>query len=147
MSIGFEFRETMSGSYHLLDAPERERAISFTIRAAVHGLLRFLRDRKAEIVGEVDVEGFADHRPMRGSLTIDPVLGKELVYDFTFPANNDRPMRFYGKKSVEFLRPLATMTTLPGQLLGPGGEVVGEARLRFDARSDVGKWLRSFKPT
>ena len=147
MSVGFEFRETMSGSYHLLDAPDRERAISFTIRAVVHDLLRFLRDRKAEIAGEVDVEGFADHRPMRGSLTFDPLFGKELIYDFAFPGNDDRKLRFYGKKSVELLRPLATMTTLPGQLLGPGGEVLGEARLRFDARSDLAKWLRSFKPT
>jgi hypothetical protein len=147
MSVGFEFRETMSGSYHLVDAPDRELAISFTIRAVVHDLLQFVRDRKAEIVGEVDVEGFADHRPMRGTLTIDPLLGKELVYDFEFPANDDRRCRFSGKKSVDFLRLLETMTTLPGQLLGPKGEVVGEARLRFDARSDMAKWLRSFRPT
>jgi hypothetical protein len=145
MSVGFEFRETMSGSYHLAGAPDRERAISFTIRAVVHDLLRFLRDRTAEIVGEVDVEGFADHRPMRGTLKIDPLLGRELVYDFEFPANDERRLRFVGKKSVDFRHLLDTMTTLPAQLLGPSGEVLGTARLRFDVRSDVVKWLRSVR--
>lgn len=143
--MGFEFRETMSGSYHLTEAPDRELAISFTIRAVVHDLLDFVRDRRAEIVGEVDVEGFADHRPMRGTLEIDPLLGRRLVYDFALTANDDRKVRFVGRKSVDLLRPLETMTTLPAQLLGPAGEVIGEARLRFDARSDLGKWLRSFR--
>ena len=57
---GFEFRETMAGSYHLLSAPEDERPMSFTIRARARGILSFLRRPEVEIEGEVDAEGFAD---------------------------------------------------------------------------------------
>ncbi len=145
MSMGFEFRETMSGSYHRIGASDRELAIAFTVRAVAHDWLRFLRDRKAALTGEVVVEGLADHRPLHGTLKIDPLLGRELVYDFEFPADDGRTLRFFGKKSVELLRPLHTMTTLPAQLLAVDGEVVGEGRLRFDARSDLLRWLRSFR--
>jgi hypothetical protein len=145
MTLGFEFRETMSGSYHLEDARDRERAMSFTIRARVHSLARFLRDRIAHIEGEVDLEGFADHRAMRGTLEIDPLLGKKLVYTFCFEADDGRKCRFVGQKTVEFQRLLDTMTTLPGEIVDDAGHKLGSARLRFDARSDFGKWLKSFK--
>ena len=42
---GFAFRETMSGSYHLLDAPTEDRAIVFTISVHVDSMRRFLRDQ------------------------------------------------------------------------------------------------------
>ena len=145
MSLGFEFRETMSGSYHLDDAPGRERAMSFTIRARVFSLVRFLRDRLANIEGEVDLEGFADHRAMRGTLEIDPLLGKKLVYTFGFESDDGRQCRFVGRKTVEFQRLLDTMTTLPGHIVDDTGKTLGSARLRFDARSHLGKWLKSFK--
>ena len=145
MSLGFEFRETMSGSYHLDDAPDRERAMSFTIRARVFSLARFLRDHLANIEGEVDLEGFADHRAMRGTLEIDPLLGKKLVYTFAFEADDGRKCRFVGRKSVDFTHLLDTMTTLPGEIVDDAGNTLGSARLRFDARSDLGKWLKSFR--
>jgi len=143
--LGFEFRETMSGSYHLDDTPDHERAMSFTVRARVLSALRFARDRMAEIEGEVDVEGFADHRALRGTLEIDPLLGKKLRYAFDFRDNDDAPHRFVGQKDVEFLRLLDTMTTLPGEIFDRDGKRVGEARLRFDARSDLVKFVRSFR--
>ena len=145
MSLGFEFCETMSGSYHLEGAPARERAMSFTIRARVHSLARFLRDRIAHIEGEVDLEGFADHRAMRGTLEIDPLFGKKLVYSFGFTADDGRACRFEGQKTVDFTRLLDTMTTLPGLIVDADGKTLGRARLRFDARSDLGKWLRSMR--
>jgi hypothetical protein len=37
------------------------------------------------------------------------------------------------------------MTTLPGELLDAEGATIGAARLRFDARSDLGKLLRSVR--
>src|SRR4051812_43082899 len=129
MTFGFEFRETMSGSYHLDDAPGRERAMSFTIRARVHSLARFLRDRLANIEGEVDLEGFADHRAMRGTLEIDPLLGKKLVYTFRFESDDGRKCSFVGQKTVEFHRFLDTMTNLPGDIVDDAGKRLGTARL------------------
>jgi hypothetical protein len=144
--MGFEFSETMSGSYHLDANDHRERAMSFTIRARVFSLVRFLRDHLAEIAGEVDLEGFAEHRAMRGTLEIDPLFGKKLVYAFRFEGDDGRKYRFAGRKTVELTRLLQTMTTLPGDILDEDGRHVGAAKLRFDARSDLRKWLWSFKP-
>jgi hypothetical protein len=143
--LGFKFRETMSGSYHLDATPDRERAISFTAAARVHDLPRFLRDRMAEIEGEVVMEGFAEHRPMRGTLEIDPVLGRKLVYEFDFEGDDGKKYRFAGRKTVEVLRPLETMTTLPAEVFDDAGKRVAEAVVRFDARSDLVKFLKSWR--
>lgn len=144
--VGFHFHETMSGSYVLDAAPDRERAISFTIGARVHDVARFARDRLAEIQGAVEMEGFASHRPLRGTLEMDPILGRKLVYDFRFVDDEGVEHRFTGRKSVSWLRLLETMTTLPGEIFDASGRRVGRARLRFDVRSDLLRFARSFRP-
>lgn len=143
--LGFQFRETMSGSYRLEAAPDHERAMSFTISARAYDLARYLRDRTVEILGEVDLEGFADHRPMRGTMLLDPLLGRRVRYVFEFESNDGRKYTFDGEKNVELLRFLQTITTLPGELRDAVGRTVGTAKLRFDARSDLPKFLRSWK--
>lgn len=143
---GFEFRETMSGSYRLASAPDHERAISFTVGARVQKLGRFLRDKQAAIQGAIEMEGFAAHRPCRGTMVMDPVLGKKVGYDLTFVDDAGRTHRLVGQKDVSFLRLLETMTTLPAELFDDAGNKIGTATLRFDARSDLAKFLKSFRP-
>ncbi|MFI5300972.1 MAG: hypothetical protein ACHREM_23060, partial [Polyangiales bacterium] len=97
------------------------------------------------IQGAVDVEGLAKFRPLHGTLRIDPLLGKKLVYDFAFPDDAGRMLHFHGQKRVRFAHLLATMTTLPGEIRDEAGAVLATARLRFDARSDLGRWLKSWR--
>lgn len=143
---GFEFHETMSGSYRLDAGPDRERAMSFTIGARVDHLRKFLRDRMATIQGAIDMEGFAAHRPLRGTLELDPILGRRIAYDFHFAGDDGHTFRFAGCKTVDFFRLMETMTTLPGEIFDASGARIGEACLRFDARSDLVRFLRSFRP-
>lgn len=143
---GFEFRETMSGSYRLDAAPERDRAISFTVGGRVDDMRKFLRDRIAEIQGAIDAEGLASHRAARGTMLMDPILGKQVGYELSFVDDQGRRYRLAGKKSVEFLRLMETMTTLPVELFDEAGARVGHGVLRFDVRSDLVKFLRSFRP-
>jgi len=142
---GFQFRETMSGSFHLVTSPTRERAMSFTVGAYAPSTLRFLRDRTVHIQGEVDLEGFTRHRPLRGTMVIDPLLGRRIAYDFVFTDDDGRKFRVHGQKTIDFFRLLETMTTLPATISDDRGVVIGEARLRFDARSDLAKFVRSWK--
>jgi hypothetical protein len=142
---GFAFSETMSGSYRLDASPMRERAMSFTVGVRVDAWSKFLRDRIAAIQGAIEMEGFAAHRPLRGTMELDPILGRRIGYAFDFVDDQGRPHRFAGRKDVDFFRPLETMTTLPGEILDGGGQRVGEARLRFDARADLVRFLRSFR--
>jgi hypothetical protein len=143
---GFEFRESMSGSYRLDASPDRERAISFTVGGRVDHLLKFARDRIAHIQGAIDMEGFAAHRAARGTMLMDPILGRTVGYELTFVDDDGHTRRLSGRKSVEFLRFMKTMTTLPAEILDENGKRIGEATLRFDVRSDLVRFLRSFRP-
>ena len=140
---GFEFAETMAGSFRLQGAPH-ERAMSFTIRARSPSFLKFLRAPTVEIEGEVDAEGFADHQVLRGTLEMDLVRKRRLSYAFSFRANDGAAHAFVGEKILK--APFAeAMTVLPGQIRDAAGQVVAEALLRFDVRSDIARFVRSFR--
>jgi hypothetical protein len=143
--LGFTFHETMSGTFHRLDAPFEDRAIEFTIDAKVDGLRRFVRDKTARIEGEVTVEGLADHAPLRGTLGLMVLDERRLPYDFTFDAADGRTYRLHGQKDVAWYALTDTMTTLPASLYDDAGKEIGRAVLRFDLRGDLVKFLRSWK--
>ncbi len=143
---GFEFHETMSGAYRLDATPDRERAISFTVGARVDNVGKFLRDRVAQIQGAIELEGLVSHRAARGTMLMDPILGRTVGYELTFNDDEDRRLRLSGRKSVQFLRLMQTMTFLPAQILDGRDARIGEAKLRFDVRSDLYRFLRSFRP-
>jgi len=141
---GFEFYETMAGSFHLL-GEARDRAMSFTIRARSRTWASFLRRPQVDIEGEVDAEGFADHRYLHGTLGMDPLRTRILPYAFHFAANDGAPHAFAGEKTIRAGHLVESMTVLPGTILDAGGRGVGEALLRFDLRSDLVRFLRSFR--
>src|SRR5271170_2026481 len=134
----------MAGSFHLL-GELRDRPMSFTIRARSFAWASFLRRPEVEIEGEVDAEGFADHRYLRGTLGLDTLRTRTLPYAFQFVANDGTPHAFTGEKTIRAGSLVESMTVLPGAILDAGGRGVGEALLRFDLRSDLGRFLRSFR--
>jgi hypothetical protein len=145
MALGFQFRETMTGTYHLLATPLDERAITFTIAAKVDGLRRFLKDKVATIEGEVDVEGFADKRPLHGTLGLKLLDERRLPYEFTFRGNDEREYRFRGQKDFAIIAVTDSMTVLPASLYDAEGNEIGRATLRFDMQHDMRTFLRSWK--
>ena len=104
---GFEFYETMSGSYRLDASPHRERAISFTVGGRVDSMGKFLRDRVANIQGAIEVEGLAAHRPARGTMLMDPILGRTVGYELAFTDDEGKRYRLSGRKSVRHIEPTA----------------------------------------
>ncbi|MFT3775359.1 MAG: hypothetical protein QM820_59190 [Minicystis sp.] len=141
---GFEFHETMAGSFRLR-GEARDRPMSFTVRARSPRWLAFLRRPEVEIEGEIDAEGFADHRHMRGTMGLDAIRTRTLPYAFRFVANDGAPYSFVGKKDLHLARMVESMTVLPGAILDASGASVAEALLRFDLRSDLARFLWSFK--
>src|SRR6202012_367854 len=109
---GFEFYETMAGSFRVL-GESRDRALSFTIRARSFTWASFLRHPEVAIEGEVDAEGFADHRHLRGTLGMDPLRTRILPYAFRFDGNDGAPYAFAGKKTMRAGRLMESMTVLP----------------------------------
>jgi hypothetical protein len=142
---GFSFRETMSGSYWRLDAPIDERAIAFTIEARAADLRRFVRDKTWRITGTIDAEGLATARPLEGTLVFNLIDQRRLPYRFTFVGDDGRGYELSGQKEYSGLSPLESLTLLPASLYDAEGEELARATLRFDARSDLGRWLKSFR--
>ena len=111
---GFEFHETMAGSFRLLGEP-RDRAMSFTVRARSFTWASFLRRPQVDIEGEIDAEGFADHRYLRGTLGMDPLRTRTLPYAFAFAANDGAPHTFAGTKTLHVGRLLEPLGAIDHQ--------------------------------
>ena len=110
----FHFDQTMYGTFREIKAGGRSGRFDFTCRA-VGDAETFPRDRLARLGGTAALEGVADAAPMEGTLKIDPIFGRELVYDFAFRVGGEL-FRFLGRKTIDFTRPVSSMTTLVGRI-------------------------------
>ena len=144
---GFRFEERMEGRYQLAAAPSEERHIDFTLTARAPSLARFLRDPEAEIRGEANLAGFADHKPARGTMRIDLILGRRIAYDFEFRGNDGQTYRLRGQKDVALGRLVETMSTLPAGLFDAAGARIGDAVVRFHYSSQLLRFLGSWRLT
>jgi hypothetical protein len=135
----------MSGSYWLLAAPTEERAISFTIEARAGDVRRFARDRTWRITGTIDADGVASGRALEGTLAFKLLDERRLPYRFTFRGDDGGGYELSGQKEWSGLSPVVSLTLLPATLYDAGGKELGRATLRFDWRSDLGRWMKSFR--
>jgi len=142
---GFSFRETMSGSYWRLETPTDERAIAFTIDARAASLRRFARDKTWRITGTVDAEGLATKRPLEGTLAFRLLDERRLPYRFKFTGDDGLGYELSGQKEWSGLAPIESMTLLPASLYDADGAELARATLRFDLRSDLASWMKSFR--
>jgi hypothetical protein len=139
---GFEFRETMAGSY-IRDGAERP--LRFTLRAHTGSLRHYLRDRSVTLEGHVDAEGLANHAVLAGTMILDPILGRRIRYEFGFTGDDGQPYRFVGQKDVRLADLVGSMTTLPGEIVDESGARFATALVRFDRRQ-LPAFLGSFRP-
>ena len=142
---GFQFQETMTGTYTLAGAADLPRRIGFKTRVTAPDALRHLRDGMAELEGTLEMEGFADDVPLAGTIEISPLRKRLIRYEFSFVGNDGRPYRFVGQKDLKLLDPIGSFTNLPASLLDQAGKEIGQARVRFDLASDLLPMLVSFR--
>jgi hypothetical protein len=142
---GFSFRETMSGTYWRLETPTEERAIGFTIEARANSIRRFALDKLWTIRGTIDAEGLASGRPLEGTLAFRLLDERRLPYRFEFTGDDGLRYELSGQKEWSNLSPIESMTLLPASIYGADGEELARAMLRFDVRSDLGRWIKSFR--
>jgi hypothetical protein len=146
LRAGFRFQETQSGTYHLIAKPEEERPITFTANASVDNVVKYLRDMTALLEGTLDMEGFADHVPLEGTLEFNPLLGRVLRYQFTFSANDGKTYRYAGQKDLKLLDLPGSVTTLPGAVYDESGDEVARVLTKFDLQTDLLPFLMSWRP-
>ena len=142
---GFLFRETMSGSYHLLEKPTEDRAISFSISAHVESVRRFVRDKTARIEGDVTMEGIAEKRPLSGTLGLLLFAEQRLPYAFSFKADDGKRYTFRGEKDVLLATLPDSITTLPASVFDEHDREIARAVVRFDLRGDLVKFIKSIR--
>jgi hypothetical protein len=138
---GFHFRETMAGTW---TRDGVARPIQFSLEARAQSTLQYLRDRKARLHGEVTVEGLARACPLDGEITIDPLLGRLIRYEFAFAGDDGQRYRFVGQKDISVRDLAGSFTTLPAQILAPDGTLFATALLYFDRR-DLPRFLSSWR--
>lgn len=143
---GFRFAETMSGTYARLDSPSDERRFSFTVEARADSVTRHLRNGRAALSGVVEAEGLAAQAPLEGALTLSPVSGRFIRYEFQFTGDDGKPYRFSGQKTLSLLSPLKSSTTLPGALYDGRGTQIATCLTRFDLKGDLLPFLASWRP-
>jgi hypothetical protein len=127
------FSEVMAGPARLTGASE-QRPLRLELDVTCPGLLKLWADTEATLTGRVSLPGTADDPHAVGTLQIAPLRRRRLRYQLAFRAEDGRPLRLDGWKTVRFLRPLRSMTTLPATLYEADGSVLGEALLKFDVR-------------
>ncbi len=144
--VGFQFQETMSGTYTLTGKPDEQREISFTAKASAASALKHLRDGMTQMEGTLDMEGFADDVPIAGTIEIAPIRKRIIRYEFRFAGNDGEPYRFAGQKEIRLSDLLGTWTRLTASVTDAHGKEVARARVAFDLKADLLPFLASWKP-
>ena len=145
--IGLRFAQTLRGNYHLLARPTEERAIELDLIAAIAGVLHFSLDPNARLTGRVRAEGLATDAPIAGTLGLRIVTDRRLPYDLSFVGDDGLHYRLRGQNELSLLALSEAFSALPASLYDAAGTEIARATLRFDLRADLGKMLRSVRPT
>jgi UDP-glucose 4-epimerase len=147
--LGFSFTETMAGHVKLtndaiMTPTDAGRPFEFTVTARATRVERFLRNAETRIEGILHWDDMADGAAISGTLRIPLITDRKLHYDFSFTAMDGKKYRFVGQKDVKLLKPLSTMTTLPGRILDSDEHEVAAGVARFDLRRELLPMVRSF---
>jgi hypothetical protein len=134
----------MSGTYWRLDEPTEERAIAVSI-AGQASLRGFVRDKIWSLHGTLDAEGLATGRAVEGTLAFRLLDERRLPYRLAFTGDDGRSYELSGQKEWSGLSPVESMTLLPASMYDADGEEFARATLRFDLRTDLAPWLKSFR--
>lgn len=143
--FGFRYRETMRGTYHRFDAPLDDRAMEFTIEVRTKGIRSFLRDRVAEIEGEITLENLADRRPLVGTLGFK-LHENRMPYVFTFDGDDGALYRVRGQKDFSVVSVAGSLSTLDVTLYDASDREFGRGRVQLDLRTDGAALLKSLRP-
>ncbi|HEU4404883.1 MAG TPA: isochorismatase family protein [Polyangiaceae bacterium] len=140
------FRLALRGSYFLLDAPADERPLAIELEAHARPLRALARGPNFGLGGEIDARGFADARPLDGTLAwASPGGLRALRYNFAFSSNEGRPHRFAGRSVLLPGARLDSLSSLSGSFFDGAGAEVGRLLARVDLRRGVGAFLRSWR--
>jgi hypothetical protein len=145
MPLGCSFRETMSGSYWLLDAPTEERAIAFDLEARARDVRALARDKTWLTTGTIEVECLASSKPLQGKIAFRLFDERRISHRIEFVGDDGSRYQLIGQLEFSGLSPVDSLTLLVASLCDEQGEEIGRATLRLDLRADWKSWIKSFR--
>jgi len=143
---GFEFAETMSGTFERADGAGSGH-VAFDLVVTAPSLWAHLRDRKCRVSGTIDVDGLADASFVTGEMILAPFWRRLIRYDFSFFGDDRRAYRFAGQKNIKISNLRETLSTLPATITDASGRLVARATVRFDVDADLPAFLASWRAT
>jgi hypothetical protein len=147
VKLGLLYSESLSGSYYPLGEPSLERPARLSCNIRIADVAAFLRDRMAALDGTLTLEGLAEEAPVTGTVLYRWLEQYRLPYEISFRSDEGDAYVLRGQRNLHLLKVEESTTTLIASIYDTGGREVMRADLRFDARSDMGKMLRSFRFT
>ncbi|HEY8076853.1 MAG TPA: hypothetical protein VIF62_22155 [Labilithrix sp.] len=146
MGLGFELREGFSGTYYRLDRPLEDQAIQIALHLGVDGIRRFARDRQMQATGTIVADELAaSGRPLRGTVAMKLFDERRVPYDLGFEGDDGRSYRLRGQRDF-FVHDARSLTVLPASLYDDAGVEIARALMRFDARTELPTFVKSFRP-
>jgi hypothetical protein len=142
---GFEFEETMAGTYVRVDAPGERRPLSLDARVRAPSFRHYLRTRLAEIAGTLDAEGFATRVAFTGTMLLRPLSQGRIGYELHFTADDAQPYVFRGEKHIRLDALVRTCTELAAEIRDASGKLVAISDIRFDLHGQTWRFLRSWR--
>ena len=110
----------------------------FEATAATPSLRDYLKTGEVTLRGVAYAAPLADRAALEGTLQIQPFRARRLAYQFSFPADDGRRCHFVGEKTIRWTDPVASFTTLTGEISDEHGKLLATATLRFDPRRILG---------
>lgn len=144
--MGFEFAETMSGTFELDAEPGIKRPFRFEISIHAPSTRKHLADGRAQATGVVHAPPLAESADAEGTLIIRPLGQRIIRYELSFLADDGKRYEVVGQKDIKLRRLLHTWTTLPLEILDENHRRVATCLTRFDYQNDWWSFLRSFRP-
>jgi hypothetical protein len=139
------FKERLTGSHYLLDRPLEDRAAALALEVSVVSLRDFVRVPALDAQGELTLEGFADKRPVAGSISLKIANEQRILYDLRFTGDDGRPYQLSGQRDLTVPKVVDALSTLPASVCDESGTEVGRAMLRFDAKNELSQMMRSIR--
>lgn len=145
-AIGFSFEETLSGAFYPREAPHRHAPVVVTLRATAPSLRAFVSTWSLSVDGTIEAPQIASRARVAGSIVHARSGGRPLAsYRLAFTDDRGEPVTLLLVKRLVPRHPYASWTVLTGSFRDAGDARLAECVVRFDARTDLAAYLRSFQ--
>jgi len=144
--MGFEFSETMAGTFELDAAPGTQHPLRFEIHVHADSTRAHLKDGRARITGVVHAPPLAESADTDGTIIIRPLGQRIIRYELSFLGDDGKRYELVGQKDIRYRRLIHSWTHLPMEILDEDHRRVATCMTRFDYQKDWWSFLRSFRP-